>query len=128
MSTILKSQASEGPISAGQKIGETTERPWQVLTGLRPDSTYPARASLAGEGIVVFRTKSGFRGFQRSCPHMQATMLKAELTANETMIRCSLHAFTFKLADGKGVNCPGFRLKVYEIKEENGVVYGRSAN
>jgi len=26
------------------------------------------------------------------------------------------------------VNCPGFRLKVYEIKEENGVLYGRSAN
>jgi nitrite reductase/ring-hydroxylating ferredoxin subunit len=129
MATILKSPVSEGSIGTGQKAAEMTERPWHVLTGLRPDSTnYPARANLGGEGIVVFRTKSGFRGFQRSCPHMQATMMKAELTANETMIRCSLHAFTFKLSDGKGVNCPGFRLKVYEIKEENGVLFGRGVN
>ena len=105
-----------------------TERPWQVLAGLRPDSNYPARANLAGEGIVIFRTKFGFRGVQRSCPHMQATMMNAELTANDTMVRCHLNIFTFKLSDGKGVNCPGFRLKVYEIKEENGALYGRSAN
>ena len=104
-----------------------TERPWQGLDGLRPDSTkYPARASLDGEGIVVFRTKSGLRGVQRSCPHMQATMMNAELTANDTMVRCPLHVFTFKLSDGKGVNCPGFRIKMYEIKEDNGVFFGRS--
>jgi nitrite reductase/ring-hydroxylating ferredoxin subunit len=109
-------------------FSEMTERPWQLLAGLRPDGNYPARAKLADEGIVIFRTKSGFRGVQRSCPHMQATMMNAELTANDTMVRCHLHIFTFKLSDGKGVNCPGFRLKVYEIKEENGALYGRSAN
>ena len=81
-----------------------TERPWQVLAGLRPDNTkFPARANLEGEGIVI-------------------------LIANDTMVRCPLHVFTFKLSDGKGVNCPGFRLKVYEIKEENGVLFGRSVN
>ena len=91
-----------------------------------PDSVkFPARASLEGEGIVILRTKTGFRGVQRSCPHMQATMMNAELTANDTMVRCPLHVFTFKLSDGKGVNCPGFRLKVYEIKEEDGVLFGR---
>lgn len=106
-----------------------TERPWQVLAGLRPDgANFPARATLEGEGIVILRTKTGFRGVQRSCPHMQGTMMNAELTANDTMVRCPLHVFTFKLSDGKGVNCPGFRIKVYEIKEENGVLYGRSAN
>jgi len=101
------------------------EQAWQVLTGLQSDGPFPARARLEGEGIVVFRTKTGFRGTQRSCPHMQATMMNAELTANETMVRCPLHVFTFKLSDGKGVNCPGFRLKVYEIKEDKGVFYGR---
>src|SRR5213593_3020006 len=63
MATILKSAACEGGTS--QKTAEMTERPWQALTGLRPDTNYPARANLEGEGIVVFRTKSGFRGFQR---------------------------------------------------------------
>lgn len=108
---------------------QAIEKGWQVLTGLRLESvTYPARASLDGEGIVVFRTKSGLRGVQRSCPHMQATMMNAELTANETMIRCPLHVFTFRLSDGKGVNCPGFRIKIYEIKEDNGLFFGRSVN
>jgi nitrite reductase/ring-hydroxylating ferredoxin subunit len=78
--------------------------------------------------IVIFRTKAGLRGVQRTCPHMQATMMNAELTANDTMVRCHLHVFTFKLSDGKGVNCPGFKIKVYEIKEENGSLYGRLAN
>ena len=106
-----------------------TERPWHVLVGLRPDNTkFPARANLEGEGIVILRTKTGFRGVQRSCPHLQGTMMNAQLIANDTMVRCPLHVFTFKLSDGKGVNCPGFRLKVYEIKEENGVLFGRSVN
>jgi len=108
---------------------QPTERPWQPLSGFRADAErFPTRASLAGEGIVVFKTKSGFRGVQRTCPHMQATMMKAELTANESMVRCHLHVFTFKLSDGKGVNCPGFKVKIYEIKEEDGRFFGRIAN
>ena len=55
-------------------------------------------------------------------------MMNAELTANDTMVRCHLHVFTFKLSDGKGVNCPGFKVTVYEIKEENGKLFGRVAN
>jgi nitrite reductase/ring-hydroxylating ferredoxin subunit len=113
--------------SAG--LSQMTERPWHALVGLRPDNAkYPARASLDGDGIVILKTKTGYRGVQRSCPHMQATMLNAELAANDTMVRCPLHVFTFKLSDGKGVNCPGFKIKVYEIKEENGTLYGRIAN
>jgi nitrite reductase/ring-hydroxylating ferredoxin subunit len=123
--TSSTSQAEEKIAGSSQM----TERPWQPLAGLRPDNTkYPARASMEGEGIVVFKTKSGYRGVQRACPHMQATMMNAELVANETMVRCPLHVFTFKLSDGKGVNCPGFKVKVYEIKEENGALYCRIAN
>src|SRR5260221_10921228 len=108
---------------------QMTEGPWRVLAGFRPYSiNLPARATLDGEGIVILRTKTGLRGVQRSCPHLQGTMMNAELIANDTMVRCPLHVFTFKLSDGKGVNCPGFRLKVYEIKEENGVLFGRSVN
>lgn len=108
---------------------QMTDQQWQVLTGLRHDAPkYPVRAKLAGESIVVFRTKSGYRGMQRSCPHMQATLMNAELIANETMVRCPLHIFTFKLSDGKGVNCPGFKIKIYEIKEEDGTFYGRCIN
>jgi nitrite reductase/ring-hydroxylating ferredoxin subunit len=106
-----------------------TERPWQPLSGLSADNAkYPARASVDGERIVIFKTRSGYRGVQRSCPHMQATMLNAELAGNETMVRCPLHVFTFRLSDGKGVNCPGFKVSVFEVKEENGQFFGRLAN
>ena len=120
------SMATENEISGSAQM---TEQPWQPLSGLRADNTkYPARASLAGEGIVIFKTRNGLRGVQRSCPHMQATMMNAELTANDTMVRCPLHVFTFKLSDGKGVNCPGFKVKIYEVKEEGGQLFGRAAN
>ena len=116
-----QSSAASGPPA-------TDERPWQLLEGLDPEtSTFPARARIDGDIIVVLRTKTGYRGVERRCPHMQATMMNAELAANDTMVRCPLHVFTFKLSDGKGVNCPGFRIKVYEVKAENGTLLGRSA-
>jgi nitrite reductase/ring-hydroxylating ferredoxin subunit len=126
---MLQSNSSADQFQDIVESSQMTERPWHPLVGLRPDNMkYPARASLEGEGIVVFKTKSGYSGIQRACPHMQATMMNAELVANETMVRCPLHVFTFKLSNGKGVNCPGFSIKVYEIKEENGTLYGRPAN
>ncbi len=108
--------------------GSTVEA-WQPLNVLNVEATnFPARAQINGEGIVIFRTQTGYRGVQRSCPHMQATMMNAELTANDKMIRCPLHVFTFRLSDGKGINCPGFRISVFEIKEEDGALYGRRAS
>jgi nitrite reductase/ring-hydroxylating ferredoxin subunit len=124
----VASATASGPDRDGTGLSTMAERQWHALKGLRPDNTkFPARASLDGEGIVVLRTGAGLRGVQRSCPHMQATMMNAVLVSNDTMVRCPLHVFTFKLSDGKGVNCPGFKIKVYEIKEENGALYGRLA-
>jgi nitrite reductase/ring-hydroxylating ferredoxin subunit len=119
------------PVAAASDAAASsqTQGSWQLLAGLHPEATaYPARANIGGESIVIFRTRTGFRGVQRSCPHMQATMMNAELVANDTMIRCPLHVFTFRLSDGKGVNCPGFRVRIYEVKEESGALYGRTAN
>jgi nitrite reductase/ring-hydroxylating ferredoxin subunit len=130
MSATLDPPAGEAAaVSHAPASSQAPARSWQLLTELHPEATkYPARANIAGESIVIFRTRAGFRGVQRSCPHMQATMMNAELVANDTMIRCPLHVFTFRLADGKGVNCPGFRVRIYEVKEESGALYGRAAN
>jgi nitrite reductase/ring-hydroxylating ferredoxin subunit len=98
------SPAMSNKTATAQHTSETApmaeEGVWELLAGLDPVSTkYPARARIGGEGIVILRTKSGFRGVQRSCPHMQATLMNAELTANDTMVRCPLHVFTFRLSD-----------------------------
>jgi len=99
---------------------------WEALDGIDPKNTqFPARAKLADEGIVIFRTERGFFGTQRSCPHQQASLMQAILQANGTMIRCSRHNFTFRTADGRPVNCPGFRLRVYAVKEEDGRLLAR---
>src|SRR2546425_12304015 len=105
------------------------ERAWQLLEGLDPEkSTFPARARVDGEGILIFRTAKGFRGTQRACPHMGASLMDAQVIGEGSMLRCSRHVFTYKLSDGKGVNCPGFRLKVFEVKVEDSRLFARAVD
>jgi nitrite reductase/ring-hydroxylating ferredoxin subunit len=52
--------------------------------------------------------------------------MDADLVGNGTMLRCRQHVFTFRLSDGRGVNCPGFSIRVYEVKDEGGSLYARS--
>jgi nitrite reductase/ring-hydroxylating ferredoxin subunit len=39
--------------------------------------------------------------------------------SNGTMLRCTKHNFIFRLSDGKGVNCVGLTLKVFEVRERD---------
>jgi len=104
------------------------EEGWQKLDGLDPaSSAFPARARIDGEGILIFRTKTGFRGVQRACPHLNSSLMDAQLIGNDTMIRCRQHVYTFRLSDGRGVNCPGFSIRVFEVKDEAGTLYARRA-
>jgi nitrite reductase/ring-hydroxylating ferredoxin subunit len=34
----------------------------------------------------------------------------------------------FRLSDGRAVNCPGYRLRVYDVKQENGALFARPAS
>ena len=44
------------------------------------------------------------------------------------MIRCRWHNYAFRLADGKGINCPGYKLRVFDVKLENGALYARAVD
>jgi nitrite reductase/ring-hydroxylating ferredoxin subunit len=102
------------------------DRAWHKMEDFDPATTdFPARAKLAGEGILVFRLKDRLCGVQRSCPHQHASLMDAKLIADDTMLRCARHAFTFRLRDGNGVNCPGFRLKVYEVRQQGDALFAR---
>ena len=115
--------SSGAPPAAADAAAETV---WQKLDGLDPVSgKFPAPARVDGEGILIFRTKTGFRGVQRLCPHLKFSFHDADLVSNDTMIRCKQHVFTFRLADGRGVNCPGFSVSVFEVKNEDGTLYAR---
>lgn len=88
-------------------------------------STFPIAASVNGAAILIFQIGEGYRGVQRACPHQRGQLTNAKIMANGSMIRCALHAYTFRLADGKGINCPGYRLDVYEVVIRDGIFYAR---
>ena len=98
---------------------------WEALEIDPQTAAFPARAVVAGLTIWVFRVNAGFRGVQEFCPHEQQSLAEAHIVGNAAMIRCAYHNYTFKLADGAGVNCPGFRIAVYAIKEEDGALFAQ---
>ena len=99
---------------------------WQVLEGIDPDTAeFPALARVGDDRILVLRIGDGFRGVERSCPHQQRSLHDAFLQGGNTMIRCRWHNYVFRLNDGKAVNCPGFKLKVFEVKRGEKVLLAR---
>jgi nitrite reductase/ring-hydroxylating ferredoxin subunit len=121
----MSAEAAGSPSTATETPAESA---WQKLEGLDPVAgKFPAPARVDGEGILIFRTKTGFRGVQRLCPHLKFSFHDADLVSNDSMIRCKQHVFTFRLADGRGVNCPGFSVSVFEVKDEAGALYARRA-
>ena len=89
------------------------------------DLKFPLRARIGAETIVIHKTKHGFRAMDKSCPHQGASWVLGDLLRDETMIKCPLHAYAFRLSDGKGVNCPGFQMKIFDAKEIDGRLYVR---
>ena len=99
---------------------------WQPIDALDPASAqFPARAKYADEGIVIFRNGEQFFGVQQACPHQGGAMMNAVLQGNGSMIRCTRHNYVFRTANGNPVNCPGFRLKIFEVKQEEGRLFVR---
>jgi len=100
---------------------------WQVLEGIDPDTAeFPALSRVGEDRILVLKIGDGFRGVERSCPHQQRSLHDAYLQGGSTMIRCRWHNYVFRLNDGKAVNCPGFRLKVFEVRREGGALMARA--
>ncbi len=97
----------------------TVTRDWHPINGVDPDgASFPARAEIGGEKVVVFRVGEGYRAVQRHCPHRNTDFSRGLVVGDGAMIRCGLHAYTFKLSDGNGVNCPGYRIAVYEVARD----------
>jgi nitrite reductase/ring-hydroxylating ferredoxin subunit len=113
-------------VSDGEIAAPAVEAGWEMLTGIDPATTeFPLRARCGDDPILVFRIGDGFRGVERSCPHQKRPLNDAILQGGDKMLRCRWHSYTFRLSDGKAVNCPGYKLRVYEVKAENGALFAR---
>ena len=99
---------------------------WLPIDGVDAESeSFPARAEIGGEKVVVFSLGDGYRAVQRHCPHQNTDFSRGLVVGDGAMIRCALHAYTFKLADGNGVNCPGYRIAVYDVMRDGSRLVGR---
>lgn len=105
-----------------------TETDWQTLDDIDPATArFPARASIAGEQVVVFRMETGYRAVQRRCPHQGFDFTDAQIMGRGDLIRCAGHSYIFRIDNGKGVNCPGYEIIVYEVVAEDGTLKARLA-
>jgi len=104
------------------------EGEWQRIDGVDASTArFPVRTKCGTEGIVIFRTGDGYFGVQQACPHQGGSMTNAVLQGNGSMIRCTRHNYVFRTANGNPVNCPGFRLKIFEVREVEGRLQVRPA-
>ncbi|TAL80110.1 MAG: hypothetical protein EPN76_00035 [Burkholderiaceae bacterium] len=92
---------------------------WARVDGLSSSATaFPAVAKIGDLRVVILDTGNGLRGVELACPHMKAPMSNGIMMGQGTMVRCPKHNFIFRLSDGKGVNCVGLNLKVYEVRRD----------
>jgi nitrite reductase/ring-hydroxylating ferredoxin subunit len=92
------------------------------------------RSDLAEDGYMVVRLPNGgevlvltaagvLYAIQRKCPHEAAPLERGQVW--NKMIRCGQHAFTFDLETGEGLNCPGYSIERYAVREEDGKIFLR---
>jgi nitrite reductase/ring-hydroxylating ferredoxin subunit len=106
----------------------SAEAEWQLLADVDLGSAeFPLRARCGDDAILVLRISGGFRGIERSCPHQKRPLNDAILQGGDKLLRCRWHSYVFRLSDGKAVNCPGYKLRVYDVKVENGALFARPA-
>jgi len=92
-----------------------TDASWIPVEGIDAGADgFPQPARIGAADVLVFRLDDGFRAVQRTCPHQHASFTDAQVIGGR-MLRCARHGYTFRFSDGKGVNCPGYRLSIYEV-------------
>ena len=85
----------------------------------------PIRARFGAEPILIFDTPAGLRGVQEDCPHTGQSLETALIMSGGQMLRCAYHSYIFRFKDGRGVNCPGHQIAVFDIKAEAGTLFAR---
>jgi nitrite reductase/ring-hydroxylating ferredoxin subunit len=100
---------------------------WLPLDGIDPAAdAFPIPARIGDADVLVYQAAEGLRAVQRTCPHQHASFTDAQVVSGGRMLRCARHGYTFRFSDGKGVNCPGYRLSIYEVVREPGRLVARA--
>ena len=120
-------------VGPGTVMGDLVRQYWMpvVLSGEVEAGQRAKRVRLAGEDLVVFRTKSGQPGLMAEhCTHRQASLYFGRI--EDSCLRCSYHGWAYAL-DGQCIDMPNqvagsqFAEKVrhpaYPCRDLGGVVW-----
>ncbi len=114
----------ESPIAMVPGLADTgSENSESFLVGsLEEWETKSSRiVTRAGEEIAVFKTATGFKACQNTCPHAGGSLVEGNLEGE--MITCPLHSWRFDLKTGACLNEPGNDIKIYKPEIKEGKVY-----
>lgn len=99
----------------------TPKATWVPVIELRdPSIKTPQPVKIRDIDLIIVRHGDRYVATDRWCPHQGGDLAEGRLLGKA--IKCPLHGFMFSLETGRGVNCSGFEVKVYEVKIENGVL------
>jgi nitrite reductase/ring-hydroxylating ferredoxin subunit len=79
------------------------------------------KVSIKKHNIVLFINKNKIYAFQNRCPHQNADLADGYIMNDK--LYCSLHHWAFNLSDGGYTFNPEMKLRVYETKTENDMIY-----
>ncbi len=71
--------------------------------------------------IGLFRRKESVVALDNLCPHRNAPLHEGHI--HEEAVVCPWHQWSFRLADGVCTNIPGSRVKTYNLKLIDGVIW-----
>jgi len=80
----------------------------------------PRAVEVDGIELVVLRHGDRYVAMDRWCPHSAGDLARGRLLGKA--LKCPLHGFMYSVDTGRGVNCPGFAVKVYEVRVDDGVL------
>ncbi len=102
-------------------------RHWQPLLASNALGRKPLTRTLAGERLVLFRTKSGQpAALAATCPHRRMSLAVGRVLGEELV--CAYHGWSFDAAGA--IRCPlmaghGLRHKAFAVQEAHGLVWVR---
>lgn len=82
------------------------------------------RVERGGRVIGVCRHDGRLAAFDARCPHMHADLTEGLL--HDGGVACPHHLWHFDLASGECTMVPGYRIDVFEVREEDGWVVLRA--
>ncbi len=74
-----------------------------------------------GREVALFRDGTRVHALDAICPHRGACLAFGEV--REGQVRCPLHAWPFRLADGVCAEFPDVSVKAYAVTLEGGEVF-----